>query len=218
MAKAKGATVLIDGAQAMAHAKVDVQDIGCDFYVFSGHKMFAPTGVGVLWGRYELLDSMPPFLGGGDMIRSVTLTKSIFAPPPTRFEAGTPPIASVIGLGAAIDFLKSMTIEKIDSIEQELLKEAQSKISAIPGVRIIGQAQNKIAIVSFVVDEIHPHDLGTLLDLEGVAIRAGHHCTQPLMDFYKVPATVRASFSVFNTSEDIDRLCKAVVKVKELFS
>ena len=213
-----GVPVLIDGAQAAPHMPVDVQDLDCDFYVFSGHKMYAPTGSGVLYGKMVLLEKMNPFQGGGDMIKTVTFEKSTYAEPPTKFEAGTPAIASQIGLGAAIDYLNSIGRDRAAAYEAELLRYATERVSAIEGVRIIGTAKNKASVLSFVIDGIHPHDIGTILDQEGIAVRAGHHCAQPVMQRFKVPATARASFSFYNTKEEIDVLARTIERVIEIFS
>src|ERR671926_351570 len=213
-----GVPVLIDGAQAAPHMPIDMQDLDCDFYVFSGHKMYAPTGSGVLYGKLEMLEKMNPFQGGGDMIRNVTFEKTTYADPPNRFEAGTPAIASQIGLGAAIDYLNSIGREAAAAYEMELLRYATQKVSAIEGVRIIGTAKNKASVLSFVIDDIHPHDIGTILDQEGIAVRAGHHCAQPVMQRFNVPATARASFSFYNTKEEIDVLARTIERVIEIFS
>jgi cysteine desulfurase/selenocysteine lyase len=213
-----GVPVLIDGAQGAPHLKVDVQDLDCDFYAVSGHKMFAPTGSGVLYGKAELLEKMNPFLGGGSMIRTVTFERSTYAAIPDKFEAGTPAIASAIGLGAAIDYLNSLDREAAQAHEQELLRYATEKLSAVEGVRIIGTAREKASVLAFIINEIHPHDVGTILDQEGVAIRAGHHCAQPVMQHFGVPATARASFAFYNTKEEADRLVAAVQKVIEVFA
>ena len=213
-----GVPVLIDGAQAAPHMPVDVQDLDCDFYVFSGHKMYAPTGSGVLYGKIELLEKMNPFQGGGDMIKTVTFEKSTYAEPPTKFEAGTPAIASQIGLGAAIDYLNAIGRERAAAYEAELLRYATERVSAIEGVRIIGTAKNKASVLSFIIDDIHPHDIGTILDQEGIAVRAGHHCAQPVMQRFKVPATARASFAFYNTKEEIDVLARTIERVIEIFS
>lgn len=212
-----GVPVMIDGAQAAPHIKVDVQDLDCDFYAFSGHKMFAPTGSGVVFGKKELLEKMNPFQGGGDMIRTVTFEKTTYAGLPNKFEAGTPAIASQIGLGAAIDYLNSIDRDAAIDYERELLRYATEKISSIEGVRIIGTAKEKESVLSFVIDEIHPHDIGTILDLEGIAIRAGHHCAQPVMQRFNVPATARASFAFYNTKEEVEALANAIEKVIEVF-
>ena len=213
-----GVPVLIDGAQAAPHMPVDVQDLDCDFYVFSGHKMYAPTGSGVVYGKIELLEKMNPFQGGGDMIRTVTFEKTTYADAPNKFEAGTPAIASQIGLGAAIDYLDSIGREHAAAYEAELLRYATERVSAIEGVRIIGTAKNKASVLSFVIDDIHPHDIGTILDQEGIAVRAGHHCAQPVMRRFNVPATARASFSFYNTKEEIDVLARTIERVIEIFS
>lgn len=213
-----GVPVLIDGAQAAPHMPVDVQDLDCDFFVFSGHKMYAPTGSGVIYGKLEILETMNPFQGGGDMIKTVTFEKTTYADPPNRFEAGTPAIASQIGLGAAIDYLDSIGREQAAAYEAELLRYATERVSAIEGVRIIGTAKNKASVLSFVIDDIHPHDIGTILDQEGIAVRAGHHCAQPVMQRFKVPATARASFSFYNTKEEIDVLARTIERVIEIFS
>jgi cysteine desulfurase / selenocysteine lyase len=213
-----GVPVLVDGAQGAPHLKIDVQDLGCDFYAVSGHKMFAPTGSGVLYGRAELLEKMNPFLGGGSMIRTVTFERSTYAAIPDKFEAGTPAIASQIGLGAAIDYLNTLDRAAALAHEQDLLRYATEKISAIEGVRIIGNAREKAGVLAFVIEDVHPHDVGTILDREGIAIRAGHHCAQPVMQHFKVPATARASFAFYNTREEVERLAAAVQKVIEVFS
>jgi cysteine desulfurase/selenocysteine lyase len=213
-----GVPVMIDGAQAAPHMPVDVQDLDCDFYALSGHKMFAPTGSGIVYGKLELLDKMNPFQGGGDMIKTVTFEKTTYADPPNRFEAGTPAIASQIGLGAAIDYLNSIGRERAAAYEAELLRYATERVSAIEGVRIIGTAKNKASVLSFVIDDIHPHDIGTILDQEGIAVRAGHHCAQPVMQRFNVPATARASFSFYNTKEEIDVLARTIERVIEIFS
>src|SRR5918993_3598503 len=213
-----GVPVMVDGAQGAPHLRVDVQDLGCDFYAVSGHKMFAPTGSGVLYGRAELLEKMNPFLGGGSMIRTVTFERSTYAAIPDKFEAGTPAIASAIGLGAAIDYLNSIDREAAQAHEQELLAYATEKLSAIEGVRVIGTARAKASVLAFVIDEVHPHDVGTILDQEGIAIRADHHCAQPVMQHFGVPATARASFAFYNTFEEADTLAEAVARVKRMFS
>lgn len=203
-AHAVGAKVLIDGAQSIQHMPINVQELDCDFFAFSGHKVFGPTGVGVLYGKKELLDAMPPYQGGGDMIAKVTFEKTTYNELPHKFEAGTPHIAGGIGLGAAFDFLMSLDLEAFHAHEMALLKYAESELLRIDGLRIIGTAAHKTSVVSFVIDGIHPFDLGTLLDKQGVAVRTGHHCTQPLMDFFKIPGTVRASFAFYNTEAEID--------------
>jgi cysteine desulfurase / selenocysteine lyase len=217
LAQSRNIPVLVDAAQAVAHVPLDVQAIGCDFLVFSGHKLYAPTGVGVLYGKCELLNAMPPVVGGGDMIRSVTFEKTTYAPLPYKFEAGTPNISGVVGLGAGIDFIKSIGFDVIAAHEVSLLKYGTDRLSALKGVRIIGTAAHKSGVLSFVVEGIHPHDLGTLLDGQGVAIRTGHHCAQPVMDFFKVPATARASLAIYNTEADIDALILSIQKAQELF-
>jgi len=213
-----GVPVLIDGAQSAPHMPVDVQDLDCDFYAFSGHKMYAPTGSGIVYGKAELLERMNPFQGGGDMIRTVTFEKTTYAELPNKMEAGTPAIASQIGLGAAIDYLNSIGREQAAAYEAELLRYATEKVSAIEGLRIIGTAKNKASVLSFVIDGIHPHDIGTILDQEGIAVRAGHHCAQPVMQRFNLPATARASFAFYNTKEEIDVLAGTIEKVIEIFS
>lgn len=216
-ARARGVPVLIDGAQAAAHGPVDVQALDCDFYVVSGHKMFGPTGIGALFGKRAILDSMPPYQGGGEMIRSVTFEKTTYGPIPTRFEAGTPNIEGAVGLGAAVDYLEHLDWEAVARHEADLLAYATEAVADMPGVRLIGTAARKAAVVSFVMDGVHPHDIGTILDQEGVAIRTGHHCTQPVMDFLGVPATARASMALYNTRDDIDRLVAGLHRVREVF-
>jgi len=213
-----GVPVLIDGAQAAPHMPVDVQELDCDFYAFSGHKMYAPTGSGIVYGKLEILETMNPFQGGGDMIKTVTFEKTTYADPPNRFEAGTPAIASQIGLGAAIDYLNSIGRDRAAAYEAELLRYATERVSGIEGVRIIGTAKNKASVLSFVIDDIHPHDIGTILDQEGIAVRAGHHCAQPVMQRFNVPATARASFSFYNTKEEVDVLARTIERVIEIFS
>ena len=216
-AHAAGALVLVDGAQAVAHQQVDVTALGCDFYAFSGHKLYGPTGIGVLHARAELLAAMPPWQGGGDMIRTVSFEGSTWAEPPQRFEAGTPNIAGAIGLGAAIDYVQAVGLERIAAHEDALLAMATAGVEALPGVRLIGTAAARAGILSFVVDGIHPHDLGTILDSEGVAIRAGHHCAMPLMMRFGVPGTARASFALYNGEEDVAALVGAIAKAQRLF-
>lgn len=216
LAKNVGAAVMIDGAQAISHIPVNVQDIGCDFYCFSAHKMHGPTGIGILWGRYELLEKMRPYESGGDMIDTVTFEKTTFAAPPSRFEPGTPAIAQIIGLGEAFKFLSRIGLDTIAHHEHILLEKATYALKEIPGLRIIGEAAEKNAVISFVLDGIHPHDAGTIMDTEGVAVRVGHHCAQPLMQRFQVPATIRASFSLYNTEDEIDRLVDAIKKVQEI--
>ena len=215
-ARQVGATVLIDGSQAAYHMAVDVQAIGADFYVFTGHKVYGPTGIGVLWGREAVLDAMPPFLGGGDMIRTVTFERSTWNDLPYKFEAGTPNIAGGVGLGAAVDYVRAIGFDRIGAHETALLDKATAAVGALPGVRLVGTARRKASVLSFVVDGIHPHDIGTIVDREGVAIRTGHHCAQPVMDRYGIPATARASFAMYNTFEDIDALVAAVRRAQAL--
>ena len=210
--------IMIDGAQAVQHMKVNVTDLDVDFYCFSGHKMYGPTGIGILYGKKEILDKMEPYQGGGDMIKSVTFEKTIYNDVPHIFEAGTPNIVGAIGLGKAIDFIEKTTLEKIEEHEMDLLNYATQRISKIEGVRIIGTSENKASVISFVMDGIHPHDIGTIMDNLGIAIRAGHHCTQPVMDFYDIPATARASFAIYNTKEDVDKLIEGIEKTKEVFA
>ena len=210
--------VLIDGSQAAYHMPIDVQALDCDFYVFTGHKLYGPTGIGVLYGRERLLDSMPPFLGGGDMIRSVTFDKTTYADLPDKFEAGTPHIAGAIGLGAAVDYLTALGFDKISNHESQLLDYGTAALSAIPGLQLIGTARNKASILSFVLEGAHPHDIGTIVDMEGVSIRTGHHCTQPLMDRFGIPATASASIAMYNTRQEIDQLVHALHRVREMFS
>ncbi|MHA7685956.1 SufS family cysteine desulfurase [Cupriavidus sp. PET2-C1] len=218
LAHARGIPVLVDGAQAVPHFKVDVQALDCDFYAFSGHKLYGPTGIGVLYGKAALLDAMPPYQGGGDMIREVTFRKTSYNELPFKFEAGTPNIAGVIGLGAAIDYVSAVGLEAIAAHEHALLAYATGQAAQIAGLRIIGTAAEKASILSFVLDGVHPHDAGTILDLEGVAVRAGHHCAMPVMERFGVPATVRASFALYNTREEVDALFRAVRKAQEVFA
>jgi len=215
-AHARGIPVLVDGAQAVPHMRVDVQDLDCDFYAFSAHKMFGPTGVGVLYGKSKWLEEMPPYQGGGDMIRSVTFEKTTYNDVPYKFEAGTPNIGGGIGLGAAIDYLHEIDLDAIRRFEDELLDYATAKLLAIPGVKIIGTARKKAGVLSFTMEGIHPHDIGTILDVEGIAIRTGHHCAQPVMKFFGVPATARASFAFYNTKEEVDAFIRALYKVIEV--
>jgi cysteine desulfurase/selenocysteine lyase len=213
-----GAVVLVDGAQAAPHMRVDVQALGCDFYACSGHKMFGPTGVGLLWGRTALLDAMPPWQGGGDMIHTVSFAGTTFADLPAKFEAGTPAIAEVIGLGAALRYLQGIGFEAIGAWEHELLTRATEMVSAVPGVRLVGTAREKAGVLAFTLDGVHPHDLGTILDADGVAIRAGHHCAQPVMERFGVHATARASFAFYNTLEEIDVLVRGLHRAREVFA
>jgi cysteine desulfurase/selenocysteine lyase len=217
-AHARGVPVLVDGAQAAPHLAVDVQDLDCDFYAFSGHKMCGPTGIGILYGRAALLEAMQPFKGGGDMIHTVTFEKTTYAPIPNKFEAGTPPIAAVIGLGAAVDYLCSIGMPAIAAHEHELLRYATEQLSVLPGVRLMGTAKDKAAVLSFAVRGIHPHDVGTLLNQEGVAVRTGHHCAQPLMARLGVVATSRASFAFYNTLADVDALVAGIRSVQKVFA
>ena len=218
MAHSQGVPVLVDGAQATPHMPVDVQKLGCDFYVFSGHKIYGPTGIGVLYGKAELLEAMPPYQLGSDMIKSVTFERTVYNDLPYKFEAGTPNIAGVIGMGAAIDYLTEIGMDRIDNYEHGLLEYGTECLSGIDGVKIVGNAPGKASVLSFVMDCAHPHDIGTILDTEGVAIRTGHHCAQPLMNRYGVPATARASLSFYNTRDEVDLLVKAMDRVIEVFS
>jgi cysteine desulfurase/selenocysteine lyase len=217
MAHARGVPVLVDGAQAVPHMRVDVRALGCDFYVFSSHKLFGPTGAGVLYGKADLLEAMPPWQGGGDMISSVTFEKTEYNKIPFKFEAGTPNIAGGIGLAAAIEYIEGVGLEAIAAYEHELLLHAMDVLSGIPGIRFIGTAREKASLISFVLDCAHPHDIGTFLDSEGVAVRTGHHCAQPVMQRFGVPATARASFAFYNTREEIDALARGLEKVIEVF-
>ncbi len=217
-AKAKSIPVLVDGAQAVPHIAVDVQDLDCDFYVFSGHKMFAPTGIGALYGKQALLEAMPPWQGGGDMILSVSFSHTEYNTLPYKFEAGTPHIAGAVGLGAAIDYMQAIGIDKLAAYEHHLLEVATAKLEAIDGIRIIGTAKNKASVLSFMIEDVHPHDVGTIFDQQGVAIRAGHHCAQPVMEFYGIAATARASFAFYNTEQEIDALVNAIKTTQELFA
>jgi cysteine desulfurase/selenocysteine lyase len=215
-ARERGVPVLLDGAQAVPHMSVDVQALDCDFYAFSGHKMCGPTGIGVLYGRESLLNAMPPWQGGGDMILAVSFEKTVYNGLPYKFEAGTPDIAGAIGLGAAIDYLESLGMERIAAAEHALLVYANERLATVPGLRFVGTAPEKAAVVSFTIDRMHPHDLGTILDHEGVAIRTGHHCAMPVMEFYGLPATARASFAFYNTRAEIDRLVEALHTAREM--
>jgi cysteine desulfurase / selenocysteine lyase len=217
-AKARGIVTLVDGAQAVPHMQVDVQDLGCDFYAFSGHKMFGPTGIGVLYGREQLLERMPPWQSGGEMILAVTFAKTTFNGLPNKFEAGTPNISGAIGLGAAVAYLQSLDRDAAERHETLLLDHATAALNAIPGTRIVGTAPDKASLVSFTVAGVHPHDLGTILDEDGIAIRTGHHCAMPVMEFFKLPATARASFAFYNTFEEIDRLAAGVERARQLFA
>ncbi len=210
--------VLVDGAQAVPHIKVDVQALDCDFYAFSGHKVYGPTGIGVLYGKAALLDAMPPYQGGGDMIASVTYEKTLFNKLPFKFEAGTPDISGAIGLGAAIRYLDGLGVETVAAHEHDLLTYATEKVSVIPGLRLLGTAKEKAGVLSFVIEGIHPHDIGTILDQEGIAIRTGHHCSQPVMQRFDIPATARASFGLYNTRGEVDHLVAGIEKVREVFA
>ena len=218
LAHAKGAAVLVDGAQAAPHGPVDVRALGVDFYTVSGHKMFGPTGIGLLYGTAERLEALPPYQGGGDMIKTVTFAKTTYAEPPAKFEAGTPNIAGAIGLGAAIEYLRGLDWEAVQAHERDLLTYATKRLGALPEVELVGTAAHKASVVSFTVRGVHAHDVGTIVDQEGVAIRTGHHCTQPVMDFFGVPATARASLAFYNTRADVDALVSAVQKVTRVFA
>ncbi len=218
MARVWDVPVLLDGAQAVPHLKVDVRELDCDFYAFSGHKVLGPTGIGVLYGKKDLLESMPPYQTGGSMIESVRFEKTTYASLPEKFEAGTPHIAGGIGLGPALDYLNALGLDRVKAYEEDLLAYTTERLLEIPGLRILGLAKEKACVLSFVLGEIHPHDIGTILDQHGIAIRTGHHCAQPLMDRFGVPATARASFSFYNTRDEVDRLAKGLVKVTEVFS
>ena len=218
MAHAQGVPVMLDGAQAVPHLPVDVRKLDCDFYVFSGHKLFGPTGIGVLYGKAELLDAMPPVHGGGEMIKSVTFEKTIYNDLPYKFEAGTPNIAGAIGLGAAVDYVESVGYDAFGAYEDELLDYGTKALEQIGGLRIIGTSPHKAGILSFVIENIHPHDIGTILDAEGVAVRTGHHCAQPVMQRFQIPATARASMAMYNMKDDIDALVRAIDRVIEVFS
>lgn len=218
LAHQHGVPVLVDGAQAVPHIKVDVQALDCDFYAFSGHKIYGPTGIGVLYGKAALLNAMPPYQGGGDMIASVTFEKSTYNKVPYKFEAGTPDIAGAIGLGAALRYVESIGLDRIAAHEHDLLEYATQAISPIPGLRIVGTAKQKAGVLSFVFDAVHPHDIGTILDQEGIAIRTGHHCSQPVMQRFDIPATARASFALYNTREEVDALVRGIEKVREVFA
>jgi cysteine desulfurase / selenocysteine lyase len=218
MAHSHGIPVLVDGAQAVPHMKVDVQALDCDFYAFSGHKVYGPTGIGVLYGKSSLLEAMPPYQGGGDMILSVTFEKTTYNRLPYKFEAGTPDIAGVIGLGTALEYFSGLGIETIGAHEHDLLEYATAAVSSIPGLRIIGTAKDKAGVLSFTLENIHPHDIGTILDQEGIAIRTGHHCSQPVMKRFGVDSTARASFAMYNTKQEIDALVRGIERVREVFA
>jgi cysteine desulfurase/selenocysteine lyase len=210
--------VLVDGAQAVPHMAVDVQALDCDFYAFSGHKVYGPTGIGVLYGKRALLEAMPPYQGGGDMIRSVTFEKTTYNELPFKFEAGTPDIAGAIALGAALEYISGLGMEKVAAHEHELLAYATEAVGSLPYVRLIGTARERAGVLSFLVDGVHPHDLGTILDRDGIAIRTGHHCAQPVMDRFGIPATARASFAVYNTKQEIDALVAGIRAAREVFA
>lgn len=216
MAHTRNVPVLVDGAQAVARMPVNVQELDCDFYAVSGHKMYGPTGIGFLYGKAELLEAMPPYQGGGDMIASVTFDKTVYNRLPYKFEAGTPNIADTIALGAAIEYLNQLGLKNIEQHEADLLDYATQRVQEIPGVSMVGTAQEKAGVLSFVMDDIHPHDIGTILDSEGIAVRTGHHCAQPVMQRYQIPATARASFGLYNTREEVDALARGIRKVKEV--
>jgi cysteine desulfurase/selenocysteine lyase len=218
LARRAGAASLIDGAQAAPHLAIDVAGLGCDFYAVSGHKMFAPTGIGALWARAELLESMPPWQGGGEMIASVSFDRTEYAPVPHKFEAGTPHVAGAVGLAAAVDYLEAIGMERIAAWEHELLEHGSELLRGLPGVRIVGTAERKAGVLSFLVDGVHAHDVGTVLDLEGIAVRTGHHCAQPVMDHFGVAATTRASLAFYNTREDLDALARGLRRVLEVFA
>ena len=217
LAKERGAYLVLDGAQAAPHLAIDGAALGCDFYCLSGHKMYGPSGIGVLWGRKSLLEAIPPYQGGGEMIRTVSFERTTYAEPPAKFEAGTPNIAGPVGLAAAADYLEGLGIPEVAEHESRVREVAEARLAEIPGLRIVGTAPEKAAVVSFVVDGVHPHDLGTVLDQEGVAVRTGHHCTQPLMERFGVPATARASFGLYNTEAEVDRLAAGLRTALEIF-
>jgi cysteine desulfurase / selenocysteine lyase len=217
MAHARNIPVLVDGAQAVPRMSVDVQELDCDFYAFSGHKAYGPTGIGVLYGKLALLEAMPLYQGGGEMISSVTFEKTVYNKVPHKFEAGTPDISGPVGLRAAIEYLSQLGMENIAEHEHELLAYATKKLAAIPGVRIVGTAKEKTGVLSFVMEGVHPHDIGTILDQEGIAIRTGHHCAQPVMEQFGIDATARASFGLYNTKLEIDALVRGIEKVREVF-
>jgi len=214
--RARGIPLLVDGSQAAPHLAIDVQALGCDFYAFTGHKLFAPTGTGVLWARKEHLAAMPPFFGGGEMIKTVSFDKTTFADAPHKFEAGTPNIAGFIGLGAALDYVNAVGLDRIGEAEHELLVHATQALRSVPGLRLFGEAKDKTAVLSFLIDGVHAHDLATLLDHEGIAVRSGHHCAHPLMQFFGVPATLRASLSFYNTKAEVDYFVEAIARVRKM--
>jgi cysteine desulfurase/selenocysteine lyase len=218
MAHGRNIPILIDGAQAVPHCAVDVQELDCDFYAFSGHKMYGPTGVGILYGKSALLEEMPPYQGGGDMIASVSFEKTVYNRLPYKFEAGTPHISGGIGLGTAVEYLNGIGVNAIAAHEHDLLTYATAAVTEIPGVRVVGTAKEKAGVLSFVMEGIHPHDIGTVLDQEGIAIRTGHHCAQPIMTRFGIDATARASFALYNTREEVDALVRGIHKVREVFA
>lgn len=218
LAHKKGAKVLIDGAQAVQHFSVDVQQLDCDFYVFSGHKIFGPTGVGVLYGKEEILNSMPPYQGGGDMIKTVSMKETVYNDLPHKFEAGTPDISGVIGLGAALEWFSTLDLKAVNAYEDELLEYAKNEMTTIPGMKFYGTSENKCSVISFLVEGTHPYDVGTLLNQQGVAVRTGHHCTQPIMEYFGIPGTIRASFSLYNTKEEIDLFITALKRAVTMLS
>jgi cysteine desulfurase/selenocysteine lyase len=218
LAHARDVPILVDGAQAVPHGRVDVRALDCDFYAFSGHKLFGPSGIGVLYGKAARLAAMPPYMGGGEMILSVSFDETIYKEPPYRFEAGTPDIAGAVGLGAAIDYLEAQDLDAVAAYERELLAYADEALRSVPGLRLIGTAERKASAISFVMDGVHPHDIGTILDREGIALRTGHHCAQPVMQRFGIPATARASFALYNTRADVDALASALREVREVFA
>jgi cysteine desulfurase/selenocysteine lyase len=217
-AHARGVPVVVDGAQGVSHVRADVQDLGCDFYAFSGHKIYGPTGIGVLYGKAEHLEAMPPWQGGGDMILSVTFEKTTYNEIPYKFEAGTPNMAGAVGLGAALDWVDALPLESAWAHESDLLAYGTEALSSVPGLRLVGTAPDKAAVLSFIFEDIHPHDIGTVLDREGIAIRTGHHCAQPLMQRFGIAATARASLGLYNTREEIDALVVGLEKVRRMFA
>ena len=218
LAHSRDVPVLLDGAQALPHGHVDVQALGCDFYAFSGHKMYGPTGIGALYGREQLLEEMPPWQGGGDMIRMVRFDRTEYNDLPWKFEAGTPNISGAVGLGAAVDYLDAVGMDAIAAREAELLDFATQRLMQVPGLRLIGTAEHKASLVSFVLDGVHPHDIGTIVDHDGIAVRTGHHCAMPVMEFFGIPATARASFALYNTEDEIDRLAESLMRAREVFA
>ncbi|MGB5586861.1 MAG: cysteine desulfurase [Gammaproteobacteria bacterium] len=218
LAHSRNVPVLLDGAQALPHGRVDVRALGCDFYAFSGHKMYGPTGIGALYGREQLLEEMPPWQGGGDMIRMVRFDRTEYNDLPWKFEAGTPNISGAVGLGAAVDYLESVGMDAIAAREAELLEYATQSLLQVPGLRLIGTAEHKASLVSFVLDGVHPHDIGTIVDHDGIAVRTGHHCAMPVMEFFGIPATARASFALYNTEDEIDRLAESLSRAREVFT